>query len=127
MPSLRIGDTVNCRVKDSIIVSPYMSYDEITSFVIVAVDEEGYYLYVPHYYTLKLTVRADNYLSRTLGIERRFLDESIVYISEAMVLSVVQREEGLYCGRCGEFARFAASNQEDGGFICFPCRQSPYK
>jgi hypothetical protein len=127
MPALHRGDLVNCRVKDNTIVSPYRSYDEITSFVIVAVDEEGYYLYVPCYYTLKGSRRADNYLIRTLGIENKYLDELVVYISEHMICSIVKKEEGLYCGRCGEFARFAASNQEDGGFVCFPCRQSPYK
>lgn len=126
MPSLQIGDTVNCRVKDNLIVSPYRSYDEITSFIIVAKDNEGYYLYVPCYYTLKNTVRVDSYLSRTLGIEKRYLDEQLVYIEENMIFSVVKREDGLYCGLCGEFVKFAAANQDDGGFICFPCRQSPH-
>jgi hypothetical protein len=127
MPKLKPGDTISCMVKDSAIVSPYVSYDETCSFVIVALDDEGYYLFVPCYYNLKNSVVADQSKCRKYQIDKKYLNENIVYISEKMIASVVKRDEGLNCKICNEFTRFAEANQKDGSFICYGCRLNPYR
>jgi hypothetical protein len=114
-------------VEASAIVSPYGSYDDTCSFVIIAKDKEGYYLYVPHYYNLKNSVVADQYKCKALGIDKKFLNENMVYVSEKMVASVVKRDEGTNCKVCKEFTRFAEANQPDGSFICYSCRCNPYR
>lgn len=127
MPQLKKGDTVSCRVKSASIVGPYRSYDEIISFVIVATDDKGYYLYVPHHYYINGSVVATQYLSSVLGIDNKFLNENIVYISENLVASVERRQDGLNCKICKEFFFYAEANQDDGTLICYACRANPYR
>jgi hypothetical protein len=35
--------------------------------------------------------------------------------------------EGMFCKQCKDFCVFAESNQEDGSFVCYLCRQDPYR
>jgi len=123
---LKAGDTISCMVKASAIVSPYGSYDETCSFVIVAKDSEGYYLFVPCYQNLKNSVVADRYFCKKMLIDKRYLNENVVYISEKMIASIIKRDEGLNCANCREFVKWAEPNQEDGTFVCYGCRLNPY-
>lgn len=127
MTRLKPGDRIDCRVKSATIVSPYYNYDEVKTFEIVAADSNGYYLYVPHYYHLKGTVKADAYRCKSLGIDKKFLDENIVFINESLIANVQQRLDGLFCKSCREFYQFAEPNQSDGSLICFSCRSNPYR
>lgn len=127
MTKLKPGDRVDCRVKASTIVSPYKSYDEVKTFEIVAKDDRGYYLYVPHYYYLKGTVVADRYRCKNLGIDKKFLNENIVHIQENMIANVQAKLDGLACIVCKEFYPYAEPNRGDGTLICFSCRQNPYR
>jgi hypothetical protein len=34
--------------------------------------------------------------------------------------------EGMFCQDCGTFYQYAEPNQEDGGLICYTCRNRPY-
>jgi hypothetical protein len=127
MPTkLKPGDVVSCRVRSAAIVSPYRTYDEIISFVIVAVDEHGYYLFVPYYLLLKETMIADQYKCRALGIDKRYLDENIIYIQENLIAAITSEQDGMACRVCKEFFPYAEANQEDGTLICFSCRANPY-
>jgi hypothetical protein len=127
MTKLKPGDRVDCRVKASTIVSPYKSYDEVKTFEIVAKDDRGYYLYVPHYYVLKGTVVADQYRCKNLGIDKKFLNENIVHIQENMIANVQSKLDGLVCVVCKEFFPYAEPNRGDGTLICYSCRQNPYR
>jgi hypothetical protein len=127
MPNLKVGDTISCRVKTATIVSPYKNYDEIKSFLIVAVDENGYYLFVPCYYLLKNSFIADKYKIKSLGIENKFLNEEITYIQDNMVASIDSIRSGISCKICREHFPYAEANQEDGTMICFSCHQNPYR
>lgn len=127
MVRLNAGDRVDCRVKSNTIVSPYKEYDEVRTFEIVATDNLGYYLYVPHYLFLKGSIKADQYRCRSLGIDKRFLDEQIVYIQENLVSRVSGILDGMSCAICHEFFSMAAPNQDDGTLICHSCRRNPYR
>lgn len=127
MAKLKPGDRVDCRVKASTIVSPYKSYDEIKTFEIIAIDSHGFYLYVPHYYSIHGTSIANQYQCKALGIDKKFLDENMIYIQGNMVAAVHEKMDGMTCKTCREFYRYAASNQADGTLICYSCRQNPYR
>lgn len=127
MTKLKPGDRVDCRVKASTIVSPYKSYDEIETFLVVAVDDDGCYLYVPHYYYLKGTFVADKYDCKTLDIDKKFDGENIVYILESLITGIHERPQGLVCVKCKEFYLYAEPNRGDGTLICFSCRRNPYR
>jgi hypothetical protein len=126
MVKLKPGDRVDCKVKLSDIVSPYKEYDEIKTFEIVAIDQHGYYLFVPIYYILKGSVVADKYKCKKLGIGKQFLDENIYYIQENMVYRVNDMLDGTCCCKCGEFYHMAEPNQDDDTLICYTCRFNPY-
>lgn len=123
---LKAGDVISCRVKSALIVSPYRSYDEIKSFVIVATDDRGYYLFVPHYFSLKGTFVLDNYKRAVLGIDPKYVGEEIIHIQENMIASVERKLDGMACRVCREFFPYAEANQDDGTLICFSCRRNPY-
>jgi hypothetical protein len=127
MPKLTVGDIINCRVKSAQIVSPYRDYDEIKSFVIVAADDNGYYIFVPHYYLIKGTFVLDQYASRVLDINPKYIGDDIILILENMVAFVESKLDGIACKICKEFFSYAASNQPDGTMICFSCRENPYR
>ena len=123
---LNVGDTISCRIRSSSIVGPYKNYDEIKSFMIVAVDDHGYYLYVPHYYCLSGCVVANEYRCKNLNIDKKYLHEDIIYIKENMVAAVECKQDGLQCKICGEFFPYSVANQGDGSLICYSCRLNPY-
>lgn len=127
MTKLNPGDRVDCRVKSATIVSPYKSYDEILTFEVIARDANGYYLYVPHYFYLIESVVADQYRCKTLGIDKRFLNENMVYIQENMIDHVHEAMTGIKCCKCLEFYNYAVPNQFDGTLICWSCRQNHYR
>jgi hypothetical protein len=127
MAKLKPGDRVDCRVKQAAIVSPYKDYDEIKTFEIVAVDKHGYYLYVPSYYSLKTSVKADKSQCKHLGIDKKFLDENIVYIQENMIARINSILDGMVCSKCKDFFQMASPNQPDGTLICYACRFNPYR
>lgn len=127
MAQLKPGDRVDCRVKEAIIVSPYKEYDDVLTFEIVAIDKYGYYLYVPPYYFIKKTFKADKYQCKHLDIESRFLDTDVTYIQSNMIARVNSTLDGLRCSKCEEFHAMAEPNQEDGTLVCWSCRNNPYR
>lgn len=126
MTKLKPGDRIDCRVKSAAIVSPYHEYDEVMTFEIVASDNYGYYLYVPHYIYIKGCNKADKMQCRHLSIDKKFLDENIVYINATSIARVVYVMDGMSCRHCKEFYPMAEANQEDGTLLCYSCRQDPY-
>ncbi len=127
MAKLKPGDRVDCRIKEATIVSPYKDYDEIKTFEIVAIDKYGYYIYVPTYYYLKGTVKADKYKCRQFDIDKKFLGTDIFYIQENLICKISAIMDGMCCSNCGEFHAMASPNQDDGTLICYSCRFNPYR
>jgi NAD-dependent SIR2 family protein deacetylase len=127
MAKLKPGDRVDCRVKQATIVSPYRDYDEVKTFEIVAKDAFGYYLYVPHYWLINGTSKADKYQCKSLNIDKKFLDEKIIYIQESMIYKIHAVLDEMHCSNCGEFFQMATPNQSNGTLLCWSCRENPYR
>lgn len=126
MARLKSGDKVDVRIKESTIVSPYKNYDEIKTFEIVAEDDHGYYLYVPYYYVIHGAIVVDEARCRIFGIDKRFLNEYIVFIDESTVYRIHTLMDGMHCYKCKEFYSYAEANQYDGSLICWSCKNYPY-
>ncbi len=127
MSDLKPGDRVDCRIKDSQIISPYMSYDEIKTFEIVSSDHHGYYIFVPEYYSLKNTIKVDKHQLLHLNIHKKFLNEQIIYIQSNMICQIKYIMDGMMCKRCEEFCEMSEPNQKDGTFICYSCKFNRYR
>lgn len=82
---------------------------------------------MPHYYVLKDTFVADSYQCKKLGIDRKFLDENVIHIEERFIMHVHAQLDGMNCKICNEFSQYSKANQADGTFICFTCKQNPYR
>jgi hypothetical protein len=124
---LKTGDTISCRIKSSLIVSPHNAYDEIKSFVIVAVDEHGYYLFIPHYFYLKDSFTLDISKCKKLDIQQKYLCEEIIYIQENMVAFIESVLDGMNCKICKEYFPYAVANQNNGSLVCYTCKSNPYR
>ena len=126
MSKLKPGDRVACKVRAGHIVNAYEGdWDEKYTFEVVATDNRGYYLFIPHYIYIKGGLKVNEYNRKTHGIDKRFLGETIVYIAEGSVLSVEQRADGLICEKCKEFSPMAECDEPP--FICWICRTYPYR
>jgi hypothetical protein len=126
---LKAGDRVSCKLKQSVIVSPYDSYDDIRIFEIIGVDfnMEGYYLFVPSYIFLKNSAKIDNYNFKKLNINSKYIDEEYVFITEKLVCEVSFILKGASCKKCQIYSEYAEPNQDDGTLICYSCRANPYR
>lgn len=127
MFNLKAGDKVEVRIKAGTIRSSFDEYDEIRTFEIVAHDNEGYYLFVPHYIYLNEGSIASEARCRSLGIDRAFIGENITYILASYICKVVSMMDGMKCSRCRDFFGMAAPNQRDGTFLCKACIENPYR
>ena len=126
---LKAGDRISCKLKESVIVSPYDSYEDIRTFEIISVDFnlEGYYLFVPAYIFIKNSAKIDNYNFRKLNINPKYIDEEYVFIGEKLVYEVSFILQGAFCKNCYNYSEYAEPNQDDGTLLCFSCRSVSYR
>jgi hypothetical protein len=123
MAKLKVGDKVECKLKNHTIVNAYeQDYDEVVSFEIILSDSAGYSLYIPHYLYVKGSITLDKGRLDDWGVSPKFLNEKTYYIKENCVYRVVSRADGCACAKCQEFYFYAEPNQPDGTLICFLCR-----
>lgn len=128
MTKLNPGDRIDCRIRLNTIINSYNpDYDEVRTFEIVSKDKTGYYIFVPNYLMIKGSVEADKYLCQKLKIDKKFLNEQIIYIQEGMILKIKSILDGCICVKCKDFYYWAEPNQEDGTLICWSCKENPYR
>lgn len=128
MVDLKPGDCISCRVNQYIIVSPYHHpYDDVVTFEIIALDNRGYYLYIPSHIMIKGSAVLDRVLCRQLSINKRFLGEQFIYILANLVDQVKYVMDGISCCKCQDFFYMAEPNQDDGTLLCWSCRANPYR
>jgi hypothetical protein len=126
MASYTAGDKVFCRIKDgSIISNDTEEFDEIKTFEVIASDTCGYYLFVPQYVYLQGTNSFSLHRCRKLGIDDRYTNEQIIYISENAIYNTI-RKDGMSCSICNNFVSMAEPNRDDQEtFVCWSCRTNP--
>jgi hypothetical protein len=127
MVSLKPGDRVDVRIKDNVIVKPTEKYDKIKSLEIVATDNFGYFLFVPHYIYLKGSCIADALRCKKMSINPRFVNEQVIYIFENLIVKA-EPQDGMCCDHCQDHVLMAQANQLDGKtFICWACRNNRWR
>lgn len=123
MAKLKAGDTIECKIKDNLVVNCYeYDYDRTAIFKIIAKDGAGYCLYIPHYFFIKNCYILDSEHIKDWGIDKKFINEKCLYIKEGYVFRVDKVVDGMSCRQCGEFFHMAESNQPNGSLICWTCR-----
>lgn len=129
MANVEPGDRIICCVKDAILVSPYSSWDEEVDLTVLALDDDskGCFVYVPDYVYLKGTTEINKYNIKALGILPKYVGCFCLYVSFANISRISRRLDGMNCSRCHDFCYQADSNQDDGSFICWSCRENPYR
>jgi len=127
MSILKPGDRVVCKIKNSSIISTYASdFDFKKTFEIVALDKVGYHVYIPHYIMLNNTLTVDCSKITRLGINKKFLDEEIAYITNENIASIEYVMDGAFCSRCNEFLS-QASPDKDGNMTCYACKNNRFR
>lgn len=126
MAKLKYGDYIECKIKDAVIVSAYAEYDSTKTFEILATDGWGYYIYIPNYFFIQKSLKVDRSFCAKYSIDFKYINEKYIHIAESCVYQITFISDGKACERCRQFTPMAAGNQEDGSFLCFICRTSPY-
>lgn len=127
MDKLKIGDRIDCLVKESVIVHPYkLEYDEVITLEIIAIETAGYHLYVPGYRFLKNSKTLDASTGKKLKIKTCFVGEQVVMISDNLIFQINTIYDGCFCSRCHDFFNMAAPNQENGTMVCWICKNHTY-
>lgn len=121
-PLLKPGDVVTVRIKETRIVSSYSGFDTNESFQVLAVDKEGYYIYIPDYMNISGTFKLDERAAEKLGVKKQFIDSQVTYIENSQIAAIKSILDGMNCTKCEEFFDMAEPNQTDGTMICFVCR-----
>jgi hypothetical protein len=127
MTQLKPGDEVVCRIKDYKIVSSKSECDKEETFEIIAVDDGGYFVYVPVRYALHNTIEISTPRLKLLRIDKKYLGEQSYYITQEEIVRIKSVLDGCSCARCGEFFPMAQPNQADGSMRCFLCRTYKYR
>ena len=127
MVKLNPGDVVVCLVKDNKIVNIYETlFDKKEEFAVISSFEGGHHLLVPAFSTLKHTIKIDNNLCKKFGIDIRFMGSDAVLITQYNVYLVKHKLDGMFCGKCNAFNKYAEANTDDKKFICWNCRKWPH-
>jgi hypothetical protein len=127
MDRLKIGDKIICHVRDSWIVHPYAHHFTKIKLEIASVDSFGYFAYVPDYIGLNGATRVTRDNLESLEVGKKFLDCLVIYVQDSFIAEIDLILDGYVCKRCQEFCRQSEPNQEDGSFICYPCRFNKYR
>lgn len=76
----------------------------------------------------KLADKCGVVYGRVLGSNVAWVHERGITICASEVKTTAPVVSGMKCsGQCGEHNLWAEANQEDGTFVCFSCRQDPYR
>lgn len=128
MARLKQGDRVLCKLSLGKLVNSYSSdFDETQDFVIIGLDNQGYCIYVPSYFQLNGTCVVEHSDCRSYKIDTKYLGENMYYIIDSQIFSIYSKMDGCVCLKCKEFHYQASSNQENGEFICWLCRNYKYR
>lgn len=126
MGKLKPGDRVLCKIKSGQVINAYADdWDDKAVFEIVSVDNRGYYIYIPHYMFIKGGLKVNEHNQKTHHIDKRFIGEIILYITENSIVNVESCADGLTCDKCKEFYPMAQTDKKV--FICWVCRNYPYR
>ena len=125
MGKLKPGDRVVCKIKAGQVINAYANdWDEKLIFEIVAVDNRGCYIYIPHYIFIKGGLTVNKHNQKTHGVDKKFMGEVIVYITENSIVQIEPNIDGLICSKCKEF--YPMAQTEKKAFLCWVCRHYPY-
>lgn len=125
---LNPGDKIDCLIKNSSIVSPYSNdYDNILTFEIIAKDNNGYFIYIPHYIYINNSIKIDSLLASQLNINSKFINEYLMFIKSSLIYNVKSVVDGVHCANCKEFFYMAEPNQPNNTLICWSCKSNPYR
>jgi hypothetical protein len=86
----------------------------LVSFII------NYYFYSAVYFH-KRKYTADFAFVKQINLNKKYLEDNILYVSEGNVYKIKSQLDGCTCSRCKVFYYQAVSNQEDESFICWSC------
>jgi hypothetical protein len=123
MEFISVGDRINCRIKNGLIINPYdNNYDDIYTFDVIGKDSEGYYLYVPHYLYIKYAYIIEPQQCNYLKIHKKFINQNVLFITENMIDKVQSKIDGCFCINCGLFCYMAEPNSYDNSLTCWECK-----
>ena len=80
---IEVGDVVRCHIKDNEVVACYATqYDYTKDFTIIHCDLRGYYIRIPSYLFIKDSIKLDSYNYKTHNIDKKYLDDYVLYITD---------------------------------------------
>lgn len=125
-----IGEKIFCKIHESTIVcSTSEAYEAQLIFEIIGIGENTskYLILIPTYYNIRGCWRIKEEHLEKFNINPNWLDHRALVVSEERVCHAANKGDGMSCARCKEFCPMAESNQTNGSFICFSCRNNPYR
>lgn len=126
-----IGDTIMCKIRgSSIIVASTEPHDAQLPFQILSLTDDRYLLAVPPYFFIKNSWNVKEEHLDKYRLDAKYLDTKVINVTPDKILGLFKRNElrdGMTCRKCHEYVGMAESNQPDGSFICWLCRQNIYR
>jgi len=94
---------------------------------VIAKTKHGYAVYVPKHILIPHAQKLTKAMKKKFGADECYIDCDIVVVGPDSISDIIVRTDGKNCTHCSKFYQYAAANQIDGTFICYSCRESPYR
>ena len=129
-----VGDHVICKVKDgNILVRHECCHDRITVTIVgrILLDENTweYVAYIPEYEAsgIKSIFKIRPEFAKRYDVHPKYIGEFGISLRKNNIIRISHRSDGMWCANCEEFYNKVEPNQKDRTFICYSCRQNPYR
>ncbi len=133
----KLGDIVNvCLTSDRLHFSRNNSPDTIPAHIIGYENDKYFYSGFPKKGVFVLGFKskvADSYsrhhVSEFSEISKDFYDYAFQYVwynNDVFIKNIECSIDGNWCASCSTYFKYSSSNQKDGSFICWSCRNFPH-
>ncbi len=127
------GDIVICRTYEGCIIPKDSTpWEKEKPFkVIGTMREDGvtsWALYIPPDYGIKNGTKITPWIMNKFNIEAKYKGDKTFFVVDEHIIKVHRYSDALRCsGPCKQWIAMAEPNQENGTFICWECRDNPWR
>ena len=126
--NIEVGDVIKVMTdKDCYITDDQSSYNTPVRLQVISRRKTASVCYVPTYINVTNKKKLNAGLRQQLELEKKWLNSYIVVIADSDIIEIIKQDSGATCSNCKLFCRYAEPNQPDNTFICYQCKESPYR
>lgn len=127
--AMRPGDELIISVNEGTAEKPYEIELKVQIIGMGNGDNDADILcYVPVYQSSKRTFMLNRLHQRYYDFDPKFMGEQGIFIDRRFdIVKHMPVPDGTICDQCGEFFEYAERDEDSDAFLCWQCKQDPYR